>query len=75
MTTNLETLKMSAIQKGIVISYCINHLKAFTAQTANKGTVNTNLPSLYHRTNLTASSIGAEPTIRIHCINKFRSRY
>lgn len=45
MTNDLETLKMSAIQKGTANSQFKNHLKDFTAQTANKGTAHTSLPS------------------------------
>jgi len=71
MTSDLETLKMSAIQKGTANSQYRNDLKDFTAQTTNKGTANTNLPSTksYNKLN----SIGVEPTITIHSIKKFRS--
>jgi len=37
MTTNLETQKMSAIQKRRANSQYRNHFKDFTAQTVDKG--------------------------------------
>jgi len=43
--TNQETLKMSEIQRGTVISHNRNHLKDFTSQTANIGAANKNIPS------------------------------
>jgi len=71
MTSDLEILKMSAIQKGTANSQYRDDLKEFTAQTANKRTANTNLPSTksYNKLN----SIGVEATITIHSIKKFRS--